>query len=410
MKSLSRRLPNLGQNHQPKTLNIFGHNKKMVLAIGLMSGTSLDGITAALVKFEEDEKTGVVKANVIKYLTVPFSRELKARLNKLMPGMDGTIDDLAYCHFYLGKLFAQAAKKVAEEAGVELSSVDVIGSHGLTVRNLPERDEAHPHSRLQIGSIDFISKTTGVTTVGDFRPAEVAVGGEGAPLISFPDYKIFRHPEENRVLLNIGGIANVTYLPAGCTIDDVLAFDTGPGNMLIDKVVFEITKGEMDYDKDGQIAASGKIDQSLLDWLMEHPFIKKKPPKSAGREEFGEKFKQEVLRIAAEKGIDPKDLVATLTAFTARSIAWNCRTFLGKIDELIAAGGGSRNKTLMKMLQEEMGCRISTTDAYGVPSEAREAVGFALLAWYTLQKKPNNAPKATGASRPTVMGHISWGI
>ncbi len=378
-----------------------------MLVIGLMSGTSLDGITAALVRFEEENEK--LNVNVLEYLTIPFDKELKARLNKLMPSGEGSIDELAYCHFYLGKLFAEAAKRVAQKANVELSSIDVIGGSGLTVRNLPKLDGAHPHSRLQIGSIDFISKTTGVTTVGDFRPAEVAVGGEGAPLISFPDYKIFRHPQKDRVLLNIGGIANVTYLPAGCGIDDVLAFDTGPGNMLIDKVVSEVTKGEMEYDKDGKIAAAGKINQQLLNWLMEYPFINKKPPKSAGREEFGEKFKREILKIAMDRGINNNDLIATLTAFTAFSIARNCQKFLGNINELIVAGGGARNKTLMELLKKEMGCEINTTEACGIPIEAREAVGFALLACYTLQKKPNNVPSATGAIRPTILGHISWG-
>lgn len=378
-----------------------------MLAIGLMSGTSLDGIGAALVRFEEEN--GKLDVDVLEFLTLPFDKELKGRLKKLMPSEKGSIDELAYCHFYLGKIFAEAAKRVAQKANVELSSVDVISNSGLTLRNLPEVDESHPHSRLQIGCTDFIAKITGVTTVGDFRPAEVAVGGEGAPLISFPDYKIFSHPQKDRVILNIGGIANVTYLPAGGGIDDVLAFDTGPGNMVINNVVSEVTEGEMEYDKDGKIASTGKINHQLLDSLMEHPFVNKNPPKSAGREEFGEKFKREILDIAVDRGINNNDLVATLTAFTAFSIARNCQKFLGNIDELIVAGGGAHNKTLMELLEKKVDCKVNTTEEYGIPIDAREAVGFALLAYHTLKKKTNNVPSATGATRRTILGKISWG-
>jgi len=238
----------------------------------------------------------------------------------------------------------------------------------------------------------------------------MAAGGEGAPLIPYVDYVLFASPEKRRVLLNIGGIANVTYLPAGADLGEIKAFDTGPGNMVIDQIVQKLSGGKLAYDVSGAMAAKGEINESLLKELMEHPFIKRKPPKSTGREEFGEPFAIWLLEEARERGLGLEDLVATVTAFTVESIVENCRRFLGPFEELIASGGGARNLTIMRWLAERLpGVKVTTTEEYGIPVQAKEAVGFAVLAYQALKKRPNNVPAATGAKNHVVMGKIAWG-
>ncbi|HIE48035.1 TPA: anhydro-N-acetylmuramic acid kinase, partial [Candidatus Bipolaricaulota bacterium] len=294
------------------------------------------------------------------------------------------------------------------------SDIDLIGSHGQTVCHLPGGFKAtgsfSQPSTLQIGEINVIAERTGITTVGDFRPADIAAKGEGAPLIPYVDWVLFSSPERSRVLLNIGGIANVTYIPAGAGLDEIMAFDTGPGNMVIDRLVQKLSGGKLAYDVNGDMAARGEIDESLLKELMEHPFINRKPPKSTGREEFGDKFSTEILAKAQKKGLNAESLIATVTAFTIESIVKNCRMFLGKFDELIVSGGGARNLTIMRWLAERLrDVKVTTTQEYGIPVEAKEALGFAVLAYQTLKRRPNNVPAATGARRAVVLGKIAWG-
>jgi len=384
-----------------------------MLVVGLMSGTSMDGITAALVDIHDlpggSEK---LRVELVAHETVPFSRELRERLITLSES--GSIQELCVLNFYLGELFADAALRVIKKAGKRPHEVDLIGSHGQTVCHLPRGlDAAGEFSRpstLQIGEIDVIAERTGITTVGDFRPRDMAAGGEGAPLIPYVDHVLFVSPERNRVLLNIGGIANVTYLPAGAGLEEIKAFDTGPGNMVIDRIVQEVSGEEKQFDVDGAIAASGRIDQELLQELMKHPFIHRNPPKSTGREEFGGSFAVWLLEEARRRGLGPEDLVATVTAFTVESIVENCRRFLGPFEELIASGGGARNLTIMRWLAERLpGVKVTTTEEYGIPVQAKEAVGFAIMAYQALKKRPNNVPAATGAKRPVVTGKIAWG-
>lgn len=385
-----------------------------MLVVGLMSGTSMDGITAALVDICDlpGGDGRIKKVELIAYETVPFSKELRERLTTLSES--GSIPELCVMNFYLGELFADAALQVMKKAGKHPHEVDLIGSHGQTVCHLPRGlDAAGEFSRpstLQIGEIDIIAERTGITTVGDFRPRDMAAGGEGAPLIPYVDYVLFASSEKSRVLLNIGGIANVTYIPAGAGLDEIKAFDTGPGNMVIDRVVQEVSGGEKQFDVDGAMAASGGIDQELLQELMKHPFIHRDPPKSTGREEFGEPFAIWLLEEARKRGLGPEDLVATVTAFTVESIVENCRRFLGPFEELIASGGGARNLTIMRWLAERLpGVKVTTTGEYGIPVQVKEAVGFAILAYQTLKRRPNNVPAATGAKRHVVMGKIAWG-
>ncbi len=384
-----------------------------MLVVGLMSGTSMDGITAALVDIRDlSEGGGKLKVELVAHETVPFSNELRERLITLSAG--GSIPELCVMNFYLGELFADAALRVIEKSGRHRREVQLIGSHGQTVCHLPRGlDAAGKFSRpstLQIGEIDVIAERTGITTVGDFRPRDMAAGGEGAPLIPYVDYVLFANPERSRVLLNIGGIANVTYLPAGVNLNGVKAFDTGPGNMVIDRIVQEVSGGKKRFDVDGTIAARGEIDQKLLRELMEHPFIHREPPKSTGREEFGESFAIRLFKEARRRGLGPEDLVATVTAFTVESIVENCRRFLGPFEELIVSGGGACNLTIMRWLAERLpGVKVTTTEEYGIPIQAKEAVGFAILAYQALKKRPNNIPAATGAKRPVVMGKVAWG-
>jgi anhydro-N-acetylmuramic acid kinase len=384
-----------------------------MLVVGLMSGTSMDGITAALAEIRDRGPSGEdVHVQLVAYETVPFSKELRQRLMALAES--GTVPELCSMNFYLGELCAEAALRVIERAGLSPDDVELIGSHGQTVYHLPRGLEAlgdfSRPSTLQIGEIDVIAERTGITTVGDFRPKDMAAGGEGAPLIPYLDWQLFHSDERHRVLLNLGGIANVTYLPAGASLDDVQAFDVGPGNMLIDGAVRALTRQKLLYDPEGQLAAQGRVCEGLLQTLLRHPFIHQAPPKTTGREDFGERFLAQVLDEARKLELSMYDTLATVTAFTAEAVAVNCQTFLGPIDELIVSGGGAHNRTLLRLLSEKLpNVPITTTDAYGIPVEAKEALGFALLAYQALHRRPNNVPRATGAKHPVIIGKISWG-
>ncbi len=377
--------------------------------IGLMSGTSLDGIDAALVNIEEERDQ--IKIDLLALESVAYTEELRSKLKYLLPPNEGGIEELAYLHFYLGQKLAEAALRVMRKAHLASSEVDLIGSHGQTICNLPQgKDEFSPHSRLQIGDISVIAAQTGITTVGDFRPADVAAGGEGAPLIPYFDYHAFKSVSKTRAIINIGGIANVTYLPAGAKLDDVQGFDTGPGNMVIDAVVRLLHDNGEGFDRDGRLASKGTPCDPLLKGLMSHPFIQKNPPKSAGREEFGEEFLNRVIEGSRNYNLSNSDVIATITAFTAEAIAYNCKHFLGPVDEVIVGGGGAFNKTLLDMIRERfLHAEVTTTDEHGIPAKAREAMGFALLAYQAFHGKPNNVPSVTGAKRSVVMGKIAWG-
>ena len=372
-----------------------------------MSGTSMDGVTAALAKIEDipevqEHARPRLKVRLLTYETYPYPLAVREHLLELCEA--GSTRKLCTMNFQLGEIFAAAALKIIEKAGKKPSDIGIIGSHGQTVCHLPRQ------GTLQIGEPAVIAERTGITTVGDFRPRDIAAGGEGAPLIPYVDYVLFSSPKISRVLLNIGGIANVTYLPAGTGLEEIKAFDTGPGNMLLDGVMQRLTKGELSYDKDGALASKGRVYSDLLAELMRHPFIRKAPPKSTGREEFGNAFLDKILDIAQQKGLSTEDLLATLTAFTVESIVENCRLFLGEFTELIASGGGAKNRALMRGLGERLvGVKVTTTQEYGIPVEAKEALGFAILAYQTLNHRPNNVPAATGAKRAVVLGKITQG-
>ena len=368
--------------------------------IGLMSGTSMDGITAALTEILE--KDGKLDIKLLSYETFPYPEELREELMEVAE--DGHLNDLCRLNFEIGEKFAEAAENLLNEEEVEL-----IGSHGQTVCHLPPDGNGGKTYTLQIGEADVIAERTGIKTVADFRTRDVAAGGEGAPLIPFVDYKLFQSNSKNRVALNIGGIANITYLPTGGGKGEVIAFDTGPGNMVLDQLVRDLTDGRMNYDENGAMARRGEVSEQLLSKLMDNPYFDRSPPKSTGRKDFGKAFTNSVKERGRQMGMDTNDIIASVTAFTAESIKYSCDKYLRAVDELIAAGGGTENDTLMEELQNRVNFPVKTTDEFGIPPEAKEAVGFAILAYETNKGRPSNILGATGAKKYVVLGKISSG-
>jgi len=381
--------------------------KKCRKIVGLMSGTSVDGVSLVLA-----EVCGYkleTKVKLLAYKTYPYPEDLRRMIFKLFGGDEATVENLCLANFVLGEFYAHKIIEFLREAGVEKGEVDLIASHGQTVYHIPQPRTVNgitTRATLQIGEPSVIAERTGITVVADFRPRDIAAGGQGAPIIAYVDYVLFRSQDKNVAVQNIGGIANVTYLPAGCSIEDVLAFDTGPGNMVIDGIVRRLTRGRLNYDVDGNIAARGRVSEELLKWLMSHPYISKKPPKTTGREMFGEAFVDKVMEKARALGVWGEDLVATVTAFTAESIAYNYEEFLGKVDLVILGGGGAKNKTLFRMLQRRLNAEIKTHEDFGIPEQAKEPLGMAVLANETIMGNPNNVPGATGARNRVIMGKI----
>lgn len=381
-------------------------------AIGLMSGTSADGIDAALVEIGRGE--GLPKLRLLHFEVFPFASGLRERILRAADECRGGAGELCQLNAYLGELFAKAAASVARRAGVSMKTVALIGSHGQTIAHLPDpkaEDDGSVPSTLQIGEPSVIAERTGVTTVADFRPRDLAAGGEGAPLTPYLHALLFRRPRRTRMVLNLGGIANVTFLPKGRGLRGVLAFDTGPGNVLIDGLIARLTGGALGSDLDGRIAALGEVEPRLLRWLMAHPYMRRKPPKSTGREGFGPKLIDAILARAAAHGLAEEDVVATVTAFTAQSVAFHVRRDLlqndGGVFELITCGGGAQNPTLLKQLQDTLPeCRLLTADAAGFPGRAIEASAFALLAYLTARGLPGNLPRITGAAHAAILGKI----
>ncbi len=369
--------------------------------IGLMSGTSMDGITAALTAISESDNG--ISVDLLDYETRPYPEKVKRELLELTEG--GDVETLCKVNFAVGEQFALAAESVIGNR----KEVKLIGSHGQTVCHLSGKRYGNSTYTLQIGEPDIIAERTGIRTIADFRPRDIAAGGEGAPLIPYVDYKLFQSESRNRVALNLGGIANVTYLPAGGEKEDVLAFDTGPGNMVIDQLVRKITDGEKEFDEGGNIAAKGNVDEEFLAWLMDNSYVKKTPPKSTGRKDFGRSYAEEVEEKGRKLGLSSGDILASVTAFTAESVKYGCEKYLGGIDEMIAAGGGTNNDFLMEELRRRSGLKVVTTEDFGIPPEAKEAVGFAILAYETSRGKPSNIPGATGAKRFVPLGKISPG-
>ena len=382
------------------------------IGVGLMSGTSLDGVDAAVVRITGSGNATTVE--LLHFASTPYENDLRERLKRLCTLGSADVAALTGMNVYLGRLFADCALSAVREAGLTVAEVDFISSHGQTVWHMPDSaasDPFLPSSTLQIGDLSVLAKRTGCLVVGDYRPADLAVGGQGAPLVPYGDLMLFGHPSRGRLLQNIGGIGNCTVLPAGALAKDVMAFDTGPGNMIIDQVVLSLTDGRVAYDKGGEWAAQGTPDSMLLDEWLAHPYFAAPPPKSTGRELFGAAYAAEVLSQAADRGLSSSDTVATVTAFTSMSISMAFNHFVlprTSVEEVIVSGGGAHNRTLMRQLAEQLpGQKVLTSTELGLPEDAKEAVIFALLGHDFLQGIPNNLPAATGASRPTIMGKLA---
>ena len=379
-------------------------HRRRLRVVGLMSGTSADGIDAALV----DVNTQGVRLRAFR--TYPFPPAVRRDVLALCDPAVSTVDRICHMNFVLGELLAGSVLRLAAESGVGLGNIDLVGSHGQTIYHESAGRRFRRRlvrSTLQIGEPSVIAERTGITTVADFRPRDIAAGGQGAPLVPYADYVLFAHRRLSRVLCNVGGIANVTYLPAGCTLQDVLGFDTGPGNMIVDELVRRMTGGQKQLDRNGRLARAGRIHAGLLAELLRHPYLRRRPPKTTGREQFGAGFAEKLARRGRTLRLSDVDLVATATAFTAESIARACRRLAGQVDELILCGGGSRNPVLVAMLREALGpTPVRIMDELGFNADAKEAVSFAILAAETVRGRANNVPSATGADRPVVLGKI----
>lgn len=392
----------VGMNNLQKLIR-----KKNKLVVGLMSGTSADAIDAVLLRVGGN---GVkTRYKQVSFTKVPYPKGFKQFILRNSHVDTARLDDVARLNILVGGYFAEAAQKVVRRAGMKISDIDLIGSHGQTIGHypaIPRTRGRNVSSTLQIGDPSVIAKRTGVVTVGDFRIADVAVGGSGAPLVPYIDYLLFRSKRMNRGLLNIGGIANITVLPRKCSIQDVVAFDTGPGNMLIDTLMWQMYGTKL--DEAGRVARSGVIIPSLLRWLVHHPYLRKRPPKSTGREMFGGQFVDQILRRA--KGVKRQDIIATASAFTTLAVYDGYVRFIRrwvKMDELFVSGGGAQNIHMMDLLRRLFdGVRIETVESLGISAEAKEAICFALLANEAIAGNPANVPGATGAKRGTVLGKI----
>jgi anhydro-N-acetylmuramic acid kinase len=360
-----------------------------------MSGTSLDGIDVAIVDIRGSRITTVARA------TIPYSSEMRERILAVSNAQCLT-GEISRLNFELGESYAKAVTAACRRARISLESIQLIGCHGQTIYH--EGHGSRPNT-LQIGEAAIIAERLGIPVVSDFRTRDIAAGGQGAPLVPFMDYLLFRSATVNRVALNIGGIANVTWLPRGVDPDRVVAFDTGPGNMVIDQMVEKTTSGRSRFDSNGVIAASGHVSRPLLDSLLADSYFKTKPPKSAGREQYGADFIDRLLR----SGLAIPDLIATATAFTAASIAVGIIRFAPGAEEIIAAGGGTHNPQIMAHIAAFLpGRRLTTTAEFGIDVDAKEAIAFAILAHRTWRRKTGNLPAATGARRAVVLGKVTY--
>ncbi len=382
--------------------------KNPKIVIGLMSGTSADGVDVAVVEVKNSGKETSFK--ILGWQVFPFPEELRRMILKNSQPETSKVDEICRLNFLLAKVYADSIFKTLDALGLNISDVDLIGSHGQTIQHLPDEVEMFGYkikSTLQIGEPGVIAKLTGVPVVGNFRVGDMALGGEGAPLVPYFDYIIFSSNELNRLLLNIGGIANFTILKKGSGVEDVLAFDVGPGNMVVDSLA-KIFFGK-GYDEDGNIAQSGKVSRELLEKMAKHPFIERKPPKSTGRETFGNDFVNKILKWAQELSLSPEDIVATATEFTVYAIYKNYEMFVKpevEIDEVIVSGGGAKNKFMINLLSRYFNVPVRLSDDYGLPADIKEAVCFAVLANETICGNPANIKSVTGAKERTILGGI----
>lgn len=395
-------------------------DKQEHLLVGIMSGTSLDGIDTALVQIMTDDKGEISTVNLKAFEYTPYSEELRKRLLNLCSIETAQLDELVETNFGLAEWYAFAVNKLLTSSGTAPGEIDAICCHGQTVWHAP-KPSAFPgpegvvkvKSTLQIGSGPVLAERTGIPVIADFRSRDMAAGGEGAPLVPYVDRALFQSQTKGRVLQNIGGIGNATILPPKDSDQEVFAFDTGPGNMVIDTLVYLQTNGTQKYDYNGDIAATGIINVDLLNLFLQDNYYQLSPPKSTGREVYGLAFANRFLAEGKNRNLSFPDILATATALTAKSITQSYQQFIFPtidIAEVILSGGGTHNKTLISMIKQGLPAAVSvkTTAEFGVPDDAKEALAFAILGHETLMGRPSNLPSVTGASRPVVLGNLSF--
>jgi len=382
--------------------------------VGLMAGTSHDGIDAALVDIQGQK---ALRVKLLAFQTIPYSKPTLDLIRRASSPKTGTVDQVARLNFYLGELFAEAVLQVIAQAGLKPTAINLIGSHGQTLHHLPHPQPMGRHrirATLQVAEPAIIAARTGTPVISDFRPADIAAGGQGAPLVPYVDFLLFRHPRQNRILLNLGGIANLTLLPAGCReVSRVKASDSGPGNMVSDELVRRMSRGRERFDRRGGYAEQGRVIPELLAELLRHPFFRKPPPKSTGREEFGTGFVDHLLARKRPRSRRAwLNLIATAAALTAHSVYRHYRQFYAAefaADEVIVSGGGVNNRAVMRKLSELFApATVMPIDALGVPADAKEAIAFAVLAYESWHGRPGNLPGATGAGQRAVLGKLCW--
>lgn len=386
--------------------------KRSRIVVGLMSGTSVDAIDAVAVRISGHASRARIEK--IRFDSFPFPAEIRARINTLFDKDKATIDEICHLDFVLGELFAAATGRLIADAGLTPGDIDLVAAAGQTIWHRPrptvEESTAEvpwigepiaTRSTLAIGQSAVIAERTGIITVGDLRVRDVAAGGHGAPLVAYFDWAQLRHPKRARAMQNIGGIANVTFVPPGARLNQVVAFDTGPGNMVIDALVSVLSDEAERFDRDGARAAGGRVREDVLAWCMSDPYFELQPPKTTGRERFGRQYARRLAERFAD--VPPDDLVATATAFTAESIAHSYREFIGRpIDEMIVAGGGAKNPTLVSMLRERL--PASKVRVYEFLQE-KEAMAMALIANDSVAGMYTNVARLTGG-RPAILGKI----
>jgi len=420
-----------------------------MLVLGMMSGTSADGIDVALARISGAPPN--LNAKLLDHASSKFPSPVRKEILRVAEQQPISAGELSQLNFRLGELFGDAALAACRRFKVSPRRIALIGSHGQTIFHQGRATSylgSPTASTLQIGEPSIIAARTGITTIGDFRPADMALGGQGAPLVPYADYLLYRHPKLGRVSLNLGGIANITVIPADARPDQVFAFDTGPGNMLIDALIQHFTRGRQQFDKDAQLARSGYLSRPLLKALLQDPYLKLKPPKSTGREYFGTPYVKKLLALANRYKVKPNDLIRTVTTFTAVSVADALHTFVlpkHEIHEIIVSGGGAENPLLFEALhlatlgpprkvysgsfprrlviemrlpdpgrkaaprpKDVSFLTILRSSDFGIPVEAKEALAFALLAYETFHQRSSNIPSATGARGPAILGKVSY--
>jgi anhydro-N-acetylmuramic acid kinase len=384
-----------------------------MLVLGMMSGTSADGIDIALARISGAPPD--MNARLLGHTSVKFPSAVRSEILRVAEQQPVSSGALSQLNFRLGQLFGDAAILACHKFRVSPRKITLVGSHGQTIfhqgRAIPFLGSATA-STLQIGEPSVIAARTGITTVGDFRPADMALGGQGAPLVPYADYLLYRHAKLGRVSLNLGGIANVTVLPRACKPQQVFAFDTGPANMLIDALVSHYSHGRSRFDQNARLAMQGRSFPVLLDELMRDPYLKLAPPKSTGREYYGREYLRKVLALGSRQRAKPNDLIRVATIFTALSVVDALHRFVlpkTKIQQLIVSGGGAYNPLVLAQLSAALpDIEVLPSSRLGIPEDAKEAFAFALLAYETVHQRPSNLPSATGARGPAILGKISY--